>query len=457
MNFVQRAMLYVSRKKGKTASLFLVIFVVSVFLISCFGVLNGSKRLSKDIRASVGAAFYIRANTQVSMNEDGQTEVKENQIRITQREIDQIMGTGEIIYCNPVNYGFARSDAIEFIAGKNHTEESNMGKVTALRFSALAPQIIEKTAVLAEGTHITDADSGKILISKQLADANHLSVGDKLTLLPAKPEKAEIAYKDDQSLKTAYAKVEISGIYQLDAEKSANKPTVSIPHNEIYASLDVLNALQESEPDIYTGEVDFFIADPAELHSITGNVRALQTIDWGVHLIRTNDFQYLKIAERLSSMGDLVKILLVLVSAVSALFLILLLTMRMRGRMQEAGVLLAAGIPKGQIAAGFLWEALSVALTALVLSHIVSLGAISFWGNSLLGELSPNLLNDETLRLGTNGAPQIHNYMKLNAMETLLIYLCQIIVIMASVFVSSIMILRLKPKEILSKMTTGGF
>ena len=239
-------MLYISRKKGKTASLFLVIFVVSVFLISCFGVLNGSKRLSKDIRASVGAAFYIRANTQVSMNEDGQTEVKENQIRITQREIDQIMGTGEIIYCNPVNYGFARSDAIEFIAGKNHTEESNMGKVTALRFSALAPQFIEKTAVLAEGTHITDADSGKILISKQLADANHLSVGDKLTLLPAKPEKAEIAYKDDQSLKTAYAKVEISGIYQPDAEKSANKPTVSIPHNEIYASLDVLNSLQES-------------------------------------------------------------------------------------------------------------------------------------------------------------------------------------------------------------------
>ena len=91
-------MLYISRKKGKTASLFLVIFVVSVFLISCFGVLNGSKRLSKDIRASVGAAFYIRANTQVSMNEEGQTEAKENEIRITQREIDQIMGTSEIIY-----------------------------------------------------------------------------------------------------------------------------------------------------------------------------------------------------------------------------------------------------------------------------------------------------------------------------------------------------------------------
>lgn len=82
MNFSKRAFLYVSRKKGKTLSLFLLIFIVGVFLISCFGVLNASERLSKDIRTSLGVAFYIRANTAVSMNENGETEVKENSVNI---------------------------------------------------------------------------------------------------------------------------------------------------------------------------------------------------------------------------------------------------------------------------------------------------------------------------------------------------------------------------------------
>ena len=110
MNFTQRAMLYISRKKGKTVSLFLVVFVVAVFLISCFGVLNASERLSKDIRTSLGAAFYIRANTEVSMNENGETQVKENTVHISQEEIDEIMQIGEIKYYNPINYGFAKSD-----------------------------------------------------------------------------------------------------------------------------------------------------------------------------------------------------------------------------------------------------------------------------------------------------------------------------------------------------------
>ena len=78
MNVRKRAFAYLFRKKGKTVSLFLVVFFVAVFLISCFGVLNASKNLGRDIRTSLGAAFYIRANTEVSMTENGEIEVKEN-------------------------------------------------------------------------------------------------------------------------------------------------------------------------------------------------------------------------------------------------------------------------------------------------------------------------------------------------------------------------------------------
>lgn len=453
MNFTQRAMLYISRKKGKTVSLFLVVFVVAVFLISCFGVLNASERLSKDIRTSLGAAFYIRANTEVSMNGNGETEVRENNVHITQKEIDEIMQTGEIKYYNPINYGFAKGDAIEFVRGDKHTEENNMGKVIGLRFSALAPNFTDETAVLVEGKHITEADKGRILISEQLANANHLSVGDTLTLTHAKFGEADGSYIDEIPVKTAYAEVEVSGIYKLNIQDTSIKPTAGIAENEIYASLDVLDELHESETGIYTGEVDFYITDPVKLESITRNVQLLQSIDWTTHFIRTNDFQYSKIADQLSSLGDLVKILLVLVSVVSTAFLTLLLSMRMRSRMQEAGILLAAGISKEQIMAGFLLEVLTVAIIALILSYIVSFGVMGILGHSLFGELNPNLLNDETITSGMQGGIQIESYLKLSAVEMLLIYLCQLVVIAASTFVSSIMIMRLKPKEILSKMS----
>ncbi len=453
MNFTQRAMLYISRKKGKTVSLFLVIFVVAVFLISCFGVLNAAERLSTDIRASLGAAFYIRANTEVSMNENGETEVKKNNVYISQKEIDEIMQTGEIKYCNPINYGFAKGDGIEFIPGNKHTAESNMGKVTALRFSALAPGFTDETAVLTEGKHITDADKGKILISQQLAAKNHLSVGDTLTLTHAKLGESDGTYIDEIPVKIAYTQAQVSGIYKLNTPASSLKPTAGVADNEIYASLDVLNELHESETGVFTGEVGFYITDPAKLESITRNVQLLQSIDWTTHFIHTNDFQYSKIADRLSSLENLVKILFILVSIISTAILTLLLTMRMRSRMQETGILLAAGVSKGQIMAGFLLEVLSIAIIALILSHVASLYISGFLGHRLFGELQPNLLNEETMTMGMQKSLQIENYLKLNVIEILLLYLCQLVIITASTFVLSNMIMRLKPKEILSKMS----
>lgn len=453
MNFTQRAFTYISRKKGKTISLFLTVFIVAVFFVSSFSVLNASEKLSRNIRTSLGAAFYIRAKTEVSLSENGETEVKENNVYITQKQIDEIMHRGEIKYYNPINYGFAKSDALQFIPGDKHNEDNNMGKVTALRFSALAPDFIDETAVLAAGKHITETDNGKILISEQLASINQLSVGDILTLTHARLCEADGAYIDEISVKTAYTQVEVSGIYKLNIENTSVKPTAGVADNEIYASLDVLNKLQESETGIYTGEVDFYITDPAKLENIIRNVRALQSVDWATHFIRTNDFQYSKIADNLSSLGDLVKILIFLVSVVSTAFLTLLLTMRMRSRMHEAGILLSVGISKVQIMAGFLLEVLSVTVIGLILSYIASLCVTDFLGHILFDGLQPNLLSEETITAGMQNSLQIENYMKLSAIEIMLIYSCQLVVITASTFVSSIRFTRLKPKEILSKIS----
>ncbi len=53
-----------------------------------------------------------------------------------------------------MNYGYARSDAVDFLPGVGHSEDNNMGKVSAMNDTALADQFMEKKLELTEGRHI---------------------------------------------------------------------------------------------------------------------------------------------------------------------------------------------------------------------------------------------------------------------------------------------------------------
>ena len=453
MDCKKRAGLYLLRKKGKTISIFLLIMVVSTFLISCFSLLTASEKLASDIRGALGAAFYLRASTGVVSDENGEMTVTENHIRITDNEIKRIQNCGNIAYYNPINYGYAKGEQLTFIHGEKHTEDNNMGAVTALRYSALETDFADEVLALAAGRHITEADTNAVLISSEVAAVNGLSVGDKIVLSSSELGEADGEYIDVWSGERKETVVTIVGIYDI-LEADANvTATAGRQENRIYASIDVLTQLAASEPSVYTGEVGFYVTDPKTLDEIVSKVQQIEEIDWKTHFIRTNDFQYSKISDSLTSLGDLIKILLACVSIVSAAILTLILTLRIRGRIPEAGILLGAGIPKGEIIKQFLLEVLSVAATAFLFSYAAGFGISHNLGNHLLADFQPNLINAAALQNGISDAVSIDSYLTLGIEKTLLIYGCQLIVVVLSVLLSSASILKLKPREILTKMS----
>ena len=453
MDCKKRAGLYLLRKKGKTISIFLLIMVVSTFLISCFSLLTASEKLASDIRGALGAAFYLRASTGVVSDENGEMTVTENHIRITDNEIKRIQNCGNIAYYNPINYGYAKGEQLTFIHGEKHTEDNNMGAVTALRYSALETDFVDEVLALAAGRHITEADTNAVLISSEVAAVNGLSVGDKIVLSSSELGEADGEYIDVWSGERKETVVTIVGIYDI-LEADANvTATAGRQENRIYASIDVLTQLAASEPSVYTGEVGFYVTDPKTLDEIVSKVQQIEEIDWKTHFIRTNDFQYSKISDSLTSLGDLIKILLACVSIVSAAILTLILTLRIRGRIPEAGILLGAGIPKGEIIKQFLLEVLSVAATAFLFSYAAGFGISHNLGNHLLADFQPNLINAAALQNGMSDAVSIDSYLALGIGKTLLIYGCQLIVVVLSVLLSSASILKLKPREILTKMS----
>ena len=452
MDCKKRAGLYLLRKKGKAISIFLLIMVVSTFLISCFSLLTASEKLASDIRGALGAAFYLRASTGVVSDENGEMTVTENHIRITDNEIKRIQNCGNIAYCNPINYGYAKGEQLTFIHGEKHTEDNNMGAVTALRYSALETDFVDEVLALAAGRHITEADTNAVLISSEVAAVNGLSVGDKIVLSSSELGEADGEYIDVWSGERKETVVTIVGIYDILKADANVTATAGRQENRIYASIDVLTQLAASEPSVYTGEVGFYVTDPKTLDEIVSKVQQIEEIDWKTHFIRTNDFQYSKISDSLTSLGDLIKILLACVSIVSAAILTLILTLRIRGRIPEAGILLGAGIPKGEIIKQFLLEVLSVAATAFLFSYAAGFGISHNLGNHLLADFQPNLINAAALQNGMSDAVSIDSYLTLGIGKTLLIYGCQLIVVVLSVLLSSASILKLKPREILTKM-----
>ncbi|MEY8336228.1 FtsX-like permease family protein [Lachnospiraceae bacterium 47-T17] len=453
MDCKKRAGLYLLRKKGKAISIFLLIMVVSTFLISCFSLLTASEKLARDIRGAIGAAFYLRASTGVVSDENGEMTVTKNHIRITDNEIKRIQSCGNIAYCNPVNYGYAKGEQLTFIHGEKHTEDNNMGAVTALRYSALETDFADGVLALAAGRHITGADTNAVLISSEVAAVNGLSVGDKIVLSSSELGEADGEYIDVWSGERKKTAVTIAGIYDiLEADVNVTA-TAGRQENRIYASIDVLTQLAASEPSVYTGEVGFYVTDPKTLDEIVSKVQQIEEIDWNTHFIRTNDFQYSKISDSLTSLGDFIKILLACVSIVSAAILTLILTLRIRGRIPEAGILLGAGIPKGEIIKQFLLEVLSVAATAFLFSYAGGFGISHNLGNHLLADFQPDLINAAALQNGMSDAVSIDSYLTLGIGKTLLIYGCQLIVVVLSVLLSSASILKLKPGEILTKMS----
>lgn len=445
MKLLKRAVLYSVRKKGKTLTLFLLIGLVSTFLLSCFSILSAVEKLNADIRKSIGAAFYIRANSNVVKNDKGEFSIEDKQIHITDDNISEIEQSGEVAYCNPINYGYAKGENIKFIPGDRDNPDNNMGQITALRYSFLHSDFSDKVISLSDGKHIDKTSEKTVIISREVALANGISLGDKVVLTSAEFGADSGKYIDTWQGARNEVEVIVTGIYEILKENNSVTATAAKQENRIYASLDVLSELGESEPSVYTGEVDFYVIDPAELTHIVPKVRKIDSIDWETHFIRTNDFQYSKISESMETLSGFVKVLLICVSLVSAAIITLILTLNMRNRVRESGILLAVGISKKEILTQFILETLMAAFAAFIASYIAYYAIQGGLANVLFADYQPNLITDESIKNGVEFG--------LGILKIILVYLCQLIVIVLSVVISSMTILRLKPKEILNKMS----
>jgi ABC-type lipoprotein release transport system permease subunit len=451
MSFLKRTLLYLTRKKGKTLILFLLLFVVSTFVLSCFSLLYATDEVAVNMRTSVGAAFHIRSS--VDLSSQGTSVSVEEQSVITEQAVRQIMENSNLKYYNGRNSGYAKG--LRFMPGAYHSDENSMGQVLANNYSALHPHFVDGVLELTEGRHITEADKNVLLISETLAALNGLSIGDTVTLAPAELAQDGDVFYDALKDSELTADAQIIGIFK-EMEPQANaahQPTAGLRANTIFSDHAFLSALGTVNEGEYTGTVSFYVGDPLHLDDIVREAEKTNSIDWNKHFIRKDDWGYEKVSAGLGTIQNLISILLVCVSVVSAAVLILILAMRMRGRVHEAGILMSMGVPKRQVVGQFITEVAAITFIAFIFSYFVA-GFISGRVESgILENLQVVQIDEQALMTGLPSKPSPSSLLTMPVRLSILAYTCLMSVITCSVLLTSLAIVKLKPREIFAKMS----
>ena len=479
MGTIKRAYLYVTRKKGKSILLFFILLIMATFVLTGLSIEKVSQAEQKNLREALGGEFHItvqlsESNPYFRETDDGEGNVElGTEFPITQDVINAVMSTDGIKSYDAETKTFVSTDLDVFPGNvPMKAEFNNLVYARTVADTENSSFFQSGIAKLIEGNHITGNESNVAVISKDLADANSLGLGSFVSL---------------QADRTVDVKV--IGIYEILTPDSplANIVTYEKAENQIFTDMNTLQDLFGDKP-VGFDSAAFTVYDPAQLDSIISEVNSLSSVDWRAFTLTTNDQTYLDAAAPLQNLQSLMSSIIWGIALVSAVILSLILTMWGRSRIYETGILLSLGIGKIKIIGQYLAEVLMVAMIALGCSYFTSSAFAGQFANGLLQQNIPageeqaagvditrkdgygddvvvSIKDDSVLPSGQDAAPEAEVLTDGTKADTeqirvtiepynmLQLYFIGIAVIVLSVGVSSMSVMRLKPREILSKMS----
>lgn len=288
----------------------------------------------------------------------------------------------------------------------------------------------------------------------------------------------------------AEANVKVIGLYEILKPDSPLKNIVTYDkiENQIFIDFNTFQKLMNDMPVGFMTAV-FTVDDPARLDDIISNVKSISSIDWRAYAVAADNSAYLEAAAPLEKLQTLVSSIILVIALVSAVILALILTMWGRTRIHETGVFLSLGIRKAKIIGQYLLEVLMIAVIAFSLSYFTSNAVANQLASGLLQQnVSANeaqsdqdiqaeikdgygddiviaVKDDNTAPSGQENSQGTENEeidssadmqtisVTVGVFDMLQLYLIGFAIIALSVVASSGSVMRLKPREILSKMS----
>lgn len=409
MNSVKRSIFYVARKKGKSLTLFLLMLLVTVSVMTGISIRNGTEKAAQNLREIIGASFTMSGNIDSLKFDGDETGYTTEKIPILSQTVMRILSMDGIKAYNAQQCSLVQAEGIDYLSGMTD------GILSANTDTACQMDFVNGILELSDGRHINAEDKRAAIISDKLAEENQLGIGSEIVLKSASPGRQE------------QMKVGIVGIYSSDSRMEYDDDT-------IFSSHDVFWKLSEQETSAYVGNVTFYVNDPEKLNHIVTQVKKISSIQWDDYFIRINESEYRAVSYQLQTLERLTGMLIFAIMIVSMIVIALVLTMRIRNRIHEVGILVSIGTSSVWIAMQFVCEVLMITLSVFLVSPIL--------GNFVVEQVETALRNMGNA-ISMSVSPKI----------TLVQFLVEILIIIIVVIAASLPVARMKPRDILSKMS----
>ena len=462
MNTLKRAFLYTMRKKTKTLILFLVLVTISTFILTGLSIYKAADDSALSLRQSVGGSIRLeldennRKNWQYQQAAGGML-VDYVGAPITDEDIQKIMSIDGIKAYNGLGDGSVFAKDFSFISGFSFGAGSDYSRLPSVTDSEYFNFFTRKAFQLVEGRHIKEGDDHVVLISTAIAEKNALKLGDTITV--------QCCYDSGN-----YPDVSLTiiGIYAYEADNEFNT-TSTDKRNRLIIDHKAMQEIMQRDVIQYDNGVDFYVDDPREMEKIASQIKALD-LDWDSFTLTMDNSAYEAVASPLTAMQNLIVWLIVGCVAVSVGILILILSMWIKQRRHETGILLSVGISKSRIILQYTVEVLMIAIVAFGLSFFTSSLISQGVSDLIFHQVSESqslpeieLPDDGTEYLDITGQYIPYDTSNVETLESvqvtvspdylLYIYIFGTLLIAFSVSAASISVIQMKPKKILSQMS----
>lgn len=456
----KRAIRYVTRKRSKCLLLFMMLFIIGVFILSTLTVKRTLRVSEEHLRESLGGSFEINVKYSKDNPYYHEEEVEENGAKdilmystkqLSSDLIKRIEEIEGVKFCNGTTETLCQVEGIQSIQGTIALDEEfkNLKKMVATNDSKTNEDFISGKVKLIEGRPLTSKEQGAVLLSREIAELNRVNVDDKIIILDSSGKSVPVT---------------VVGIFEPQIDEKALDMVTAYDklQNRIYTDLKTLLKVEKQDYIYGYDKILVTIKDPTCLQKIIKKIKGLEGFDNKAFEVDANNETYQTTINSLKKIDTITDILLWICIGISIVILTLVLTMWNRERIHETGVYLALGIKKRQIILQYLLEVLLIGSVAFSIAYLPSKAVAEKFieytvTNEKVDEAPEEGLYLENLNDGTSDYvdsefTESEAQIKIGVVEIVKLFLIGLSLIGISISFSTLYILRMRPREILSKM-----
>ena len=451
MGSFKRAVLYITRKKKKSILMFFILFCIATAVLSGISIKKATSIARQNSSKETANTFEIQNNLATNFTGTMPESLvnKVSKVNGIKNYDASVQGIGLVF------------KQLQNVEPKNNTVQytdkqyKNLFPVEAHKFTEYDTKFMSKSFRLVEGRHLVEGDKNKVLVHKALAEKNNLKVGDRII-----GTKDSLDYNASKDAPSEYD-LEIVGIFESqNTDRMGSK--LEIPENLILSDMNTLNALYgySKGNSQYTSAV---FNTNKNVDDVISDVNKIQE-NWSLYNISKSDDTFLALSKSFDSLEKIVNMLLIGSIIVGIIVLSLVLAFWIQGRIHETGILLSIGVGKFKIISQYIIELLLISVLAFGTSYFSSKMISQNIGDAMVSQASKQAVQevqqgfggmslgyDANTSLATQTVDGIDVDVSLK--EVLYVYAIGATIIISSVMISSSSIIRLKPKEILSKIS----